>query len=548
MLTMRVFSFMLLLLPIALCKSQKDSESVETFDGVYFDRRPVPKRSSASRSSSSSSNNRWPNSDVWTGNQLDSPHARPGPSSSSSSGLTPLAENIKCIDKNGVQSLVATISPPPGFANVPVFEDAVSIHPATSEECSIKVIPGHSITFSMKISNFVKCGVTTQKSNDGKEWLAISIRFPYVGGLRTSDDEHVMIMCRPQERTVTKSHIMDLRSNLSSQQRTIFSSGPHELDTKVSMFTKKTPSSVSFNEELSRNSLIEVGQDLQFRSMVRSGDGWKYAKLKDLTIQKITAENNRRKSSSSQSSSSGSSSISYNKITTHHNTPDSALLVMEDGCRNPVYSAIAPKHPFPDPSNPLVVNFAFKAFMFQDMSDGDTLRITAKIMACQESADCQPGLCLDDEMGGFGRRRRRRRSVPSVVETGNNSTDTSSHRNVHDWTREFELNVVMPGYVKAYASTGDTGADYPEEDMILTTKTSEIKCRQVVFLTAVMSGIFVIVTTIAASVALKSKQKMIDKYYSDMRPSPIPSLPASFSTGNTVVTSRSSSKSSSASA
>lgn len=530
--------FLFFVLPFVSPKSQKDSEIVDSFDGVYFDRRPPPKRSSSSlprsSTSSSSSSSRWSNTEVWTGNQLDSQ----APARSSSGGPTSLAENIKCIDKNGVQSLVATITPPPGFANVPVFEDAVTIHPSTSEECSIKVIPGHSITFSMKISNFHKCGVTTQKSNDGKEWLAISIRFPYVGGLRTSDDEHVMIMCRPQERTVTKSHIMDLRSNLSSQQRTIFSSGPHELDTKVSMFTKKTPSAVSYNEELSRNSLIEVGQELQFRSMVRSGDGWRYAKLKDLTIQKITAENNRRRSHSASSSSS-SSTISHNKIMTHLSSPDSALLVMEDGCRNPVYSAIAPKHPFPDPSNPLVVNFAFKAFMFQDMSDGDTLRITAKIMACQESADCQPGLCLDDEMGGFGRRRRRR-SVPPVP--GSSTGNTSSLRNVHDWTRDFELNVVMPGYVKAFASAGDN--DYTDDNMILTTKSSEIKCRQVVFLTAVMSGVFVIVTTIAASVALKAKQKMIDKYYSDMHPSPIPSLPASLSTGNTIATSRSSNSSS----
>lgn len=539
---MHVTILLFLLLPYIVCKSQKDAD-VDSFDGVYFDRRAASKRTSLSRSSASSpssSSSRWSNTEIWTGNQLDNlTPARSSPQSSS--GPTPLAENIRCTDKNGVQSLTATITPPPGFANVPVFEDAVTIHPTTNEECSIKAITGHSITFSMKISNFIKCGVTTQKSNDGKEWLAISIRFPYVGGLRTSDDEHVMIMCRPQERTVTKSHIMDLRSNLSSQQRTIFSSGPSELDTKVSMFTKKSPSSSNFNEELSRNSLIEVGQDLQFRCLVRSGDGWKYAKLKDLTIQKITStENNRRRSPSPSSGSGSSSIISHNKITSHHSSPDSALLVMEDGCRNPVYSAIAPKHPFPDSANPLVVNFAFKAFMFQDMSDGDTLRITAKIMACQESADCQPGLCLDDEMGGFGRRRRRR-NVPGGMDLNHSANNnSSSHRNVHDWTREFELNVVMPGYVKAYASTGET-VTHPEDDMIVTTKSAEIKCRQVVFLTASMSGIFVIVTTIAASVVLRSKQNMIDKCYSDIRrPSPVPSLPASCSSSNTIVTSRSS--------
>jgi len=208
------------------------------------------------------------------------------------------------------------------------------------------------------------------------------------------------------------------------------------------MFTRKpgeARSSNLYSEELARNSLIEVGQDLQFRAVVRSGDGWKYAKLKDLTIQKVS-----RKNSESSEESSSISALRSRK-TSSPPFPDSAYLVMEDGCRNPVYSAIAPKHPMVDPNNPLVINFAFKAFMFQDMMDGDTLRVTAKIMACQEKADCQPGLCLDDELGGHGRRRRRRR-VPQALYATN---ETSQHHVminstlIHDWVRDFELNVVL---------------------------------------------------------------------------------------------------------
>ena len=65
-------------------------------------------------------------------------------------------------------------------------------------------------------------------------------------------------------------------------------------------------------------------------------------------------------------------------------------LVMDDGCRNPQYSALAPYHPYRDTSNPLAVAFNFKAFMFQNMPDDGSIRITAKIMACVDETDCGP--------------------------------------------------------------------------------------------------------------------------------------------------------------
>lgn len=212
--------------------------------------------------------------------------------------------------------------------------------------------------------------------------------------------------------------------------KAIYHSPNHELDTKILMYTRKSSSS-SFTEELSHNALIEVGQDLQFRAVVRPGDGWKYAKLKDLTIQRTSHGNNEKIRNKSDKS-----------------TSDTAYLVMEDGCRNPVYAAIAPKHPSVDPNNPLVVNFIFKAFMFQDMLDGDTLRISAKIVACQEQSDCQPGICLDDDLGGHGRRKR---AIISTMppKSNSNSNDSNSTNCIHDWTRDFEFSVVMPGFSKS---------------------------------------------------------------------------------------------------
>ena len=70
--------------------------------------------------------------------------------------------------------------------------------------------------------------------------------------------------------------------------------------------------------------------------------------------------------------------------------PDTAFLVLSDGCRNPVYRSVAAGHPIQDSDDNLVVRFNFKAFMFQDMNGSGFIRITAKVIACVEEEDCQP--------------------------------------------------------------------------------------------------------------------------------------------------------------
>lgn len=225
-----------LVFPSVLPKSapRVKEETIDTFDGLYFDS-SSPKTPSMASSISSRKGTRqatrWPIFDTWASNNGDSssslsviPSGSSRDTSSqshisefkSSSGSVAVAENIKCIDKNSIQSFTASISPPPGFMNIPVFEDASLVNPSSSDECSMKSVSSSSSNhvFNMKITSFIKCGVTTQKANDGKEYLAVSIRFPFVGGLKTSDDEHVLILCRPQERTVSKTHVMEFRSNL----------------------------------------------------------------------------------------------------------------------------------------------------------------------------------------------------------------------------------------------------------------------------------------------------------------------------------------------
>ncbi len=67
-----------------------------------------------------------------------------------------------------------------------------------------------------------------------------------------------------------------------------------------------------------------------------------------------------------------------------------ARLVDSEGCRNPSYRVLAPRNPWRDPSNRLIVNFDFRVFMFQEMESGDAIMITANVVACVDEIDCAP--------------------------------------------------------------------------------------------------------------------------------------------------------------
>ena len=69
---------------------------------------------------------------------------------------------------------------------------------------------------------------------------------------------------------------------------------------------------------------------------------------------------------------------------------NTAELVFSNGCRNPSYRPLAPFNPWRDSSNGLINNFDFRVFMFQEMLSGDSIMISAKVIACVEEIDCAP--------------------------------------------------------------------------------------------------------------------------------------------------------------
>ena len=198
-------------------KSRDEAKSGPV-DGIFFSERSAA--ISAPKKPAAPTRTRWPPfMDTWTTEPVQRSPTYASSSKSEVStqpGHPPLATDIKCSTRgHSHQLFTAVISRPFGFHNVPLFEDAVNTgNSLTSEECQMRRSGDADGTFLMKIIDFSKCGVTTQKAPDGKEWLSVSIVFPYVGGLRTSSDEHVMIMCKPQDRVATKSHVLDYRPNM----------------------------------------------------------------------------------------------------------------------------------------------------------------------------------------------------------------------------------------------------------------------------------------------------------------------------------------------
>ena len=106
--------------------------------------------------------------------------------------------------------------------------------------------------------------------------------------------------------------------------------------------------------------------DFFSHEIIYNSIGWNYSKLTEVVVHRI----HNGKALNGES--------------------DTAKIVLPSGCRNPSYRALAERNPTRDLANPLINNFDFRVFMFQSMSSGDSIMITAKVIACVEEMDCAP--------------------------------------------------------------------------------------------------------------------------------------------------------------
>ncbi|XP_067135094.1 uncharacterized protein [Centruroides vittatus] len=362
----------------------------------------------------------------------------PSPEFSRTSHRGPIAENIHCNSGDGNNVFTAILKAPEGFNSVPVFRDA----PHQNSECVMRKSMQDGKIFLMKIDNFNRCGVNVY-SNDGKNWMTVTIRFPYVQGLILAQDEYVMLICQQQDRKTSKKHFLDFKGNLPKVKNPVFRNLPNEFQYDIGLFTKSLLND-RFETRIIPGRPIPVGQEVQLRTIVNSGKGWKYAALTDVVIQRLKRSSHDYDPSPNSEirSSARLSSIlteyEFNNIKKQHDSlPDDVYLVFENGCRNPIYTSIAAHHPFVDPTSPLIVNFNFKAFMFEGTKE-DYLRISATIIACMEYTDCQKNLCSENE----DRNYREKRDVSNSSQT---LTDANNKNKI---TSELNMKVIMPDYIK----------------------------------------------------------------------------------------------------
>ena len=65
----------------------------------------------------------------------------------------------------------------------------------------------------------------------------------------------------------------------------IFSGGGHQFKSEIGLFRQLAGTQL-FAARVQSGSQIELGENVQLRSIVRSGDGWNYSKLTDVIIQR----------------------------------------------------------------------------------------------------------------------------------------------------------------------------------------------------------------------------------------------------------------------
>nr|CAH0107967.1 unnamed protein product [Daphnia galeata] len=355
---------------------------------------------------------------------------------------------IRCLKMASRERFSAVLSMPEGLlGSNPIFEDKPAIDPITSRICQIQPAsrPG---TFQLEVTNLDACGVKSCNQN-GEPWLCVTLRFPVLAGLKLPEDEIIEIRCKQQDRTVAEKKDIDFDGDrfsprVEEKSPLTFTGGKQEFLCEIGLF-RRLPGTSLFSQRIGPGSAVELGEEVQLRSIVRSNDGWFYSKLTDVVVRRL-------------------------KKQTSASNDGSAILVQQDGCRNPAYRAIATQHPQRDARSSLLNNFNFRVFLFQDMDAGDSIVISARVFACIEASDCAPTLCGDDRGQGFGRRKRSSSSSwnetqisdsEQIVQTDgsgktreifieqlvfpNGTIASASSRHLKGWETDLALRVAMPG-------------------------------------------------------------------------------------------------------
>jgi len=333
--------------------------------------------------------------------------------SSSSAKQNPeeLISDIHCMRTAKTETFTAFLRLPQHFVSPPVLEN-VGTESIDPTQCLITRTNVEGI-FALDLSKMAACGV--RRCENGEEfWMCVTIRYPMLPGLKLPEDEVIDIKCKPQDPAISGSNVINFQENVVEQRSpTIYIGGGQEFLSEIGLF-RRLPGTELFASRVKSGSTIELGENVQLRSIVRSGDGWNFAKITDVLVHRVH---------------------DGQALNDEKNT---AELVSGSGCRNPAYEPLAPYNPWRDPGNGLINNFDFRVFMFQEMLNGDSIMISAKVVACVEEIDCAPVNCGANEEPGYGRKRR------SVLGSHHHLVDNSTFGKTKNWQENLELKIRMP--------------------------------------------------------------------------------------------------------
>jgi len=282
--------------------------------------------------------------------------------------------------------LQAVLTPPKGHLSQPLLHDRPSIDLLTDPECNIEQQSGtHS--YGLMLTDLQRCGVE-DCSEGGKRHLCVTIRFPALFGIQLPEDEVATIRCDPQDPTAAKVQAVNVgtsRHFSKEREMVTFEGGGQSFTCEIALY-RRDPATNFFTSKVDDSTELELGEEVQLWSVVQANDGWEYSQLVEVTVHRSNAD---------LSSARGS-----------------ALLVRANGCANPSYAAVAPSHPEQSPKNRLINIFPFRVFLFQDMTPGESVVVTAKVVGCVDAIDCQtPSSCE----GASGRKRREIREGSNIT-------------------------------------------------------------------------------------------------------------------------------------
>ena len=315
---------------------------------------------------------------------------------------------------NSSYSLSAVLTKPRGYTAQPVLADSAQAE--ESDGCSITHLAG--LDYKLQISDLASCGVLVRNG-----FLSVRVWFPQIPGVFTSEDQEVIILCKPPESS--SQPVVEPVESVALGEITT-----EEAETETE--TEKIQYAVSLYRETSDSQLglsggdstVPIGTLLQLRVSVKpSSPDWRFLSLQELVL---------------------SPSASDPRAPGH-------VTLIRGGCRTQEFAGVVPAPPSVSPNNTREVRLDFEAVMLDiNRSQESKVWLHVTTRACTSQARCSV-LCHHQE-GQEGQEEggaRRVRSIKTETSLGLGLGSLLTVRRLNDreanFTDNIGLSITRPG-------------------------------------------------------------------------------------------------------